>query len=131
MSSIKVLLGKQCHCEIEHLPTEGRAVTDVSTEYGGLGKSFSPAGLMVSALGACMASSMGYVARMQGQELEGLSLTLDYTTAERPKRIATIDITIRFGAFLDPELRELVLMIAESCPVRNSLHPDIAVRIHS
>lgn len=116
-----------------HLQSGTQINTDAPTDNQGRGEAFSPTDLIANALGTCIITTMGIVARRDGIDLTGSELDVTkIMTSQPPRRIARIDIDLTLRAnrqgssFLpDEETRVRLEAIAHSCPVAISLHPDI------
>ena len=59
-------------CRATHGPSGTQLVTDPPVDNQGKGESFSPTDLVATALGTCMATSMGIYAERHGIDLRGL-----------------------------------------------------------
>src|SRR5699024_3016210 len=93
----------------------------------GKGESFSPTDLVATALGACMMTIMGIKARDKGWCLEHTQIDIEKVMAANTRRITAIKviITIPKTAKKSPEDRSLLEKAARTCPVAQSIHPDI------
>ncbi|GAB3340149.1 OsmC family protein [Larkinella ripae] len=114
--------------EPTHLQSGTRIITDAPTDNSGKGEAFSPTDLVATALGSCIITTMGIVARRDGIELPGSDLTITKVMSnEGPRRIVRIEIDI----VMDPsdefteEFRAKMERTAHTCPVAISLHPDL------
>ena len=113
-----------------HAPSRVTVVTDAPVDNHGKGESFSPTDLVATALINCMATIMGIKARSLGIPLEGMTLSVEkIMTAEPPRRIASLPVTITLPVKLTDEQKRSLIAAAEACPVAKSLHPDIAKNI--
>ena len=93
-------------------------------------ESYSPTELCVTALATCTLIKLGYYAQKHGLDLTGtrFSATEDY--AEARKRIASITVVYHMaGGPFSAKDKEAFQRVAASCPVHNSLLPDIAVTL--
>jgi putative redox protein len=76
------------HCEARHAPSGMSLETDAPVDNQGRGQSFSPTDLVATALGTCMATIMGIVARKNGWDIEGTRMAVDkQMTSAPPRRI--------------------------------------------
>jgi uncharacterized OsmC-like protein len=103
-------------------------LTDAPTDNHGRGEAFSPTDLVATALGSCMMTIMGIVARRDGIDLRGSSMDITKVmSAEAPRRIAKVEV--KLNMLTDTELsdadRAKLERAAHTCPVALSLHPDI------
>jgi putative redox protein len=110
-----------------HLKSGNKIITDAPLDNQGKGAAFSPTDLLCAALGSCMMTIMGIVARREGIHMEGLShQTAKYMAAE-PRRIAKIEITFSWSnmpALSEKQIR-MLKNAALTCPVALSLHESI------
>ena len=116
----------ELHCIATHGPSGVRIETDAPLDNQGRGESFSPTDLVGTALGTCMATIMGIVARRLNLELKGMKIEIEKEmTTTAPRRIARLSTEIWFPipASADPE--KVLEKAALTCPVQYCLHPDI------
>jgi len=121
------------HCRAEHGPSSGVLDTDAPVDNHGRGETFSPTDLVATALGTCMATVMGIVARKHGYALEGTRLRVKKTmTAAKPRRITELAVEVAFPRSATASVadgRTALEQEAHQCPVRLSLLEAIAVPI--
>jgi putative redox protein len=118
------------HCEAVHGPSGDRLVTDAPVDNGGKGAAFSPTDLAATALGACLMTIMGLLAQRRGWDLTGTRVrVIKEMTAIPPRRISalTVTIVVPAGRVTSAADRVLLERAADTCPVRQSLHPDVSV----
>lgn len=114
--------------EATHLQSGTRILTDAPTDNTGKGEAFSPTDLVATALGSCIITTMGIVARRDGIELPTSDLTITKVMSnDTPRRIVRIEIDIAMGLsdHFTEEYRAKMETIAHTCPVAISLHPDL------
>lgn len=117
-------------CEATHGPSGATLTTDAPVDNGGRGAAFSPTDLVGTALGACLVTIMGLVARRDGLDINGTRIHVTKEMAAQPvRRIArlTAVITLPAGRAFSPEARAKLENAALHCPVKQSLHPDVEV----
>jgi putative redox protein len=118
------------HCDATHRPSGERFLTDAPTDNGGKGECFSPTDLVATALGACLATVMGILAKRTGLDLAGTRVHVVKEMTSVPlRRIGALTVTITFPAgrgFSEAD-RARLEHTANTCPVRQSLHPDVQV----
>ena len=71
--------------------------------------------------------SCGMTARTYGFSIDGTTITTEKIMAANPRRVAELHLEIKFpegSAYSDKE-KKLIENAAKTCPVANSLHPDI------
>jgi putative redox protein len=110
-----------------HCLSGDRIRTDAPRDNHGKGEAFSPTDLVATALGSCMLSIMGIVARRDGMtSVDGCTAKVTKIMVADPRRIAEIqvEITMPANSYSDKE-RKLYEHTAHACPVAKSIHPDI------
>lgn len=118
------------HCEALHQPSGERLATDAPIDNGGRGAAFSPTDLVATALGTCLATVMGLVARRDGIALEGMCVHVVKEMAAQPvRKIGALLVEVTMPAGMSPANRRLLEATARTCPVRQSLHGDVHVGI--
>lgn len=116
------------HCSALHLPSGNRLVTDAPVDNNGRGEAFSPTDLVATALGACMATVMGIVARRKEISLEGLKVKVrKHMSEDLPRRISRLELDLDMPLPASHPERKMFESAARGCPVHHSLHPDIEV----
>lgn len=124
MTSKSVYLGN-LRVENTHLKSGNSFVTDAPTDNNGKGEAFSPTDTVATALASCMLTVMGIKAEAEGIPFKGTSAEVTKTMAARPRRISKIEVVLNFTENYDDKTRKILEKIAISCPVHQSLHPDI------
>jgi len=114
------------HCQAVHGPSGTKLVTDAPQDNMGKGESFSPSDLVATALGACILTVLGIAARRQGLNLKGTKAKVTKEMVSSPsRRIGRLSVDIHVPVRLSEPQRKLLESAAITCPVRNSLHPDV------
>ena len=113
-------------CTAKHGPSGKTVVTDAPVDNHGKGESFSPTDLVATALGTCMATIMGIVAERHQLGLAGMKIevTKEMST-DTPRRIARLTTAIDIPLPANHPQREMLERAALTCPVHQSLHPEI------
>lgn len=121
------------HCRAEHGPSHSVLVTDAPVDNQGRGAAFSPTDLVATALGTCMATTMGIVAKKHGYVLEGTRVHVKkLMSATPPRRIAKLAVEIAVppsATTKDAAVRAELEKTAHGCPVRISLLESIEVPV--
>lgn len=118
------------HCRLVHEPSGAAFDTDAPKDNQGKGESFSPTDLVGAALGSCLLTVMGIAARSGSVPIEGATAKVTKTMATAPvRRIARFDVSIAIPHDPPPAERARLEAAALTCPVKTSLHPDIAIAI--
>ncbi len=108
-----------------HGPSGARLLTDAPKDNEGQGRHFSPTDLVGTAMGTCMLTIMGIVARRHGLELRGAEARVEKSMNSQPRRIGRLPVVIRVPGRFTADQRTLLENAARGCPVHRSLHPDI------
>lgn len=130
--SIDIVYEGSLHCSCVHGPSGSTISTDAPVDNGGNGEAFSPTDLVATALGTCILTIMGLYASRTGLNLDGTKITVVKEMAARLiRRIGALKITITYpdGLYLSEQHRERLAAAVESCPVKQSLHPDIEISV--
>lgn len=114
------------HCQAVHAPSGTTLSTDAPKDNQGRGESFSPTDLVATALGACMLTIMGIMAKTFGISIDGTTATVEKEMASAPvRRIARLAVRIHIPHEISEANRIKLERAAHSCPVHQSLHPDV------
>lgn len=117
-------------CQAVHEPSGAKLLTDAPKDNQGEGQSFSPTDLVATGLGSCILTIMGIVARRHQIDLAGTKVTVSKEMAQQPvRRIARLVVEITVPARLSEDDKTRLCNAADTCPVKQSLHPDIEVPI--
>jgi uncharacterized OsmC-like protein len=128
MVEIKIDYAGDLHCSAVHGPSGTVLETDAPVDNNGRGESFSPTDLVATALGACMATVMGIVARRKEIDLAGMKIAVrKHMSADTPRRISRLEVDLDMPLPADHPERRLLESAGLGCPVHHSLHPDIEV----
>lgn len=111
--------------KLTHGPSGSLVETDAPADNQGKGERFSPTDLVVAALGSCMMTIMGIVAKRDGIKIEGTNFCAQKHMAENPRRIGKIVLEVYMPPGLTDEQKKKLERAAHTCPVHQSLHPDI------
>ncbi len=112
-----------------HLQSQNTIFTDAPKDNHGKGEAFSPTDLVATALGSCMMTLMGIYAKRENIDLTGTHLQVTKIMGENPRRIAQITVLATFPKNIAENLSEKhktsLIHTAKTCPVTQSLHPDL------
>ncbi len=130
MPTISAVYSGDLRTEATHIASGNTIITDAPLDNQGRGEAFSPTDLVCSALGSCMATIMGIVARRHNLAIEGTRMDITKVMTAGPRRIIEIVIDFRFPAnsFNEKE-RALLENAARTCPVALSLNPEISQKV--
>ena len=129
MVTIHVLYQGDLRTQSTHGPSKTTLITDAPVDNQGKGASFSPTDLVATALGTCMLTTMGIVAKRHGWVLDGATCTVEkHMVADPERRIGKLTVTIRMPEFGEKE-RTILERTAFTCPVHKSLHPKVEIPV--
>ena len=128
MTSKVVYLGG-LRTESEHLQSGSKMITDAPVDNHGKGEAFSPTDTVANALATCMITVMGIKAEVLGVDMKGTSAEVTKTMASDPRRISKIEVSISFPSVYGAKETKILEHTARTCPVLQSLHPDIEKKI--
>lgn len=122
----------QLRCSARHGPSGTTLATDPPTDNQGKGESFSPTDLVATALGTCMLTTMGILARKKGWNIDGIDLHVQKDmTKQPPRRIERLPVSFSvpaaIAAALDTDAKHDLERAALTCPVALSLSPSVEV----
>jgi len=130
MVEIRVRYEGDLHCVVVHGPSNASFATDAPVDNQGRGESFSPTDLVATALGSCMLTTMGIVAKRHDWSLQGATATVKKVMVADPaRRIGRLEVSIQVPAELDAKARETLEKTAQTCPVHKSLGPNVEIPI--
>ena len=116
----------QLRTRATHGPSGNSLITDAPVDNHGRGESFSPTDLVATALGTCMATVMGIFAERHGIDLRGMTVTVKKEMITAPvRRIGRLPVEIRVPLPPDHPHRATLERAVHTCPVHQSLHPDV------
>ncbi len=128
MVEIKLNYEGDLHCAAVHGPSGNTLATDAPVDNNGRGEAFSPTDLVATALGACMATVVGIVARRKELAVEGMQAAVrKFMSDDLPRRISRLELDLEIPLPGSHPDRAVLEAAAKGCPVHHSLHPDIAV----
>lgn len=113
--------------EIEHIQSGNKLITDAPLDNNGKGEYFSPTDIFAASLGSCLLTIAGMSAKSYGFSIDGAELEIEKIMGENPRRVIEIKIEVLLpqGVNYSERERRLIESTAKTCPVANSLHPDI------
>jgi putative redox protein len=130
MTTLNVAYQGDFRCAITH-ESGYTFLTDAPTDNFGKGEAISPTDMIGGALASCIITTMAIVARQQyGFELGKTRADVEKIMSDgKPRRIAGIEITLKFSLPSDHPQRALLENLIDRCPVHHALHPDILVNV--
>jgi uncharacterized OsmC-like protein len=114
-----------------HLQSGSAFETDAPTDTQGKGSRFSPTDLVGTSLAACMITTMAIRAKDLEERLKGTTTEVEKIMSSSPRRVSGIHIKFHWqpGTNFNETDRKRLEEIAWSCPVKESIHPDIDLRV--
>jgi len=128
--SVRIDVGYEgeLHTTARHEPSGATLETDAPKDNEGRGEAFSPTDLLATALGTCMLTVMGILARRKGWAMEGARVEVDkHMVVDPVRRIGRLDVRFTMPPGLPEAARKPLERAAHTCPVHQSLHPDVQV----
>lgn len=127
MTKMKTVYLGSLRTEAEHTQSGNKLITDAPLDNNGKGEFFSPTDLFATSLGSCMLTIMGMSANTYGFSLEGTSIETEKIMGTNPRRVVELQLTINFptGSNYTDQQKRVIESAAKTCPVANSIHPDI------
>ncbi len=115
-----------------HLQSGSTIETDAPTDNHGMGARFSPTDLIGTSLASCILTTMAIRAKDLDSKLIGVSVQTEKFMEANPRRISRIDIHFLWpdGIIFSENERHRLNEIALSCPVKESIHPNILLNIN-
>ena len=118
--------GMRCHTEFFDA-SRAEFSTEVDAELGGRGELPSPGDMLAATVASCMLSMMAYTGARKGIATAGTSIQA--ACGEGKQGIGSLHFDITVPAPTTPHERRLLEAAVASCPVGNSIHPDIPKEI--
>lgn len=108
-----------------HLQSNNQIITDAPVDNHGKGEAFSLTDLLATSLASCMLTIMGIKADDMGLDIAGSKAEVTKTMATNPRRVSevAVQLTVK-GVSMDKD-KKIMEKAALTCPVANSIHPDI------
>ena len=108
-----------------HLQSGTEILSDAPLDNNGRGEAFSPTDTVANALATCMLTVMGIKARDMGVDIDGSTAEVTKTMQAEPRKINGIKVVLNMKADTDEKSRIILERTALTCPVHQSLHPDM------
>ena len=125
MTTSKVTYQSDLRTTAIHLQSNNEIITDAPVDNQGKGEAFSPTDLLATSLASCMLTIIGIKARDMDIDIAGTTADVTKVMAANPRRVSEIHIVMTFVQELDERTLKIFYNTALTCPVANSLHPDI------
>jgi uncharacterized OsmC-like protein len=108
-----------------HLASGSEIISDAPVDNNGKGEAFSPTDTVANALASCMFTVMGIKARDLDVNFSNATAEVTKIMGTEPRRITEIQVTFNMNIAVSDKNKTILEKTAMTCPVFNSLHPDI------
>lgn len=108
-----------------HLASGSEIISDAPIDNNGKGEAFSPTDTVANALASCMFTVMGIKARDMEVDFSNSTAEVNKVMGIEPRRITEIHVTFDMNIAVSDKDKTILERTAMTCPVFNSLHPDI------
>ncbi len=125
----KVIYQGDLRTECEHLQSNSKYITDAPLDNQGKAEAFSPTDTVATALASCMLTMMGIKARDLELDLKETYAEVTKHMGSNPRRISKIDVNLFVKGRLSEKEKAVLENVARTCPVIQSIHPDIEKNI--
>ena len=112
-----------------HLASKSEFITDAPIDNQGKGEAFSPTDTVATSLASCLLTIMGIKGDNLQIDLTGTTAAVTKVMGVEPRRIIEVKIDVTFLKGFDSKTQNLLERAALTCPVANSLHPDLIQNI--
>lgn len=114
-----------------HLRSGSSFETDAPTDNQGKGERFSPTDLLATSLASCILTTMAIRAKELEHILRQVKIDVEKIMQANPRRVSQINLTFHYpeGFAADEAQRAKLEEIAWTCPVKESIHPDIKLNV--
>ena len=115
-----------------HLQSGSTFETDAPTDNQGKGARFSPTDLIGTSLASCMLTTMAIKAKELESRLHGVTIETLKVMTSAPRKIGGIQLIFQWpeDVFFSDQEKSKLEEIAWSCPVKESIHPDIKLEVN-
>ena len=114
-------------CVATHGPSGAELTTDAPVDNHGQGRAFSPTDLLATSMATCMVTTMGIWAQRNNVELGATTFSVvKEMSSNAPRRVSKLTVRIHVPTTLTDDQKQRLEAAAKSCPVHQSLHPDVA-----
>ena len=129
MTTSKVTYQGDLRTTAIHLQSSNEIITDAPIDNQGKGEAFSPTDLLATSLASCMLTIIGIKARDMEIDIAGTTAEVTKVMAADPRRVSEVHIAITFNQQLDDKTHKIFYNTALTCPVAQSIHPDIIQKV--
>ena len=97
------------------------AVVDAAPQDGGTGTAMSAPQMFAAAVGACMLEFVANSCRLHDVSFTHLSLEMEYSEVERPRRIGALQATLRLAPEPPENVKRRLVGVAKHATLTNTL----------
>mgnify|MGYP001584332068 FL=1 len=115
--------------ECTHMKSGSVVSTDAPLNNNGNGALFSPTDLVATSLASCMITVMGIKADQSGISFNKVQAEVLKSIKSNPRRISEVKVKIEIDENWSTKEREIMERTGLTCPVAQSLHPDVIQNI--
>ena len=113
-----------------HVDSGSKISTDAPKDNHGLGETFSPTDMVCTALASCILTIMAIAVEKNDIDIKNTQAVVKKTMGNNPRRIAKIEIDIRFPKDYDVKTKTILERAAYNCPVHHSLSESVEKKIN-
>lgn len=123
----KLIYKGELRTEATHMLSGTMIETDAPPDNNGKGERFSPTDLVAAAMASCMCTLMGIAANKHEFQLGKIDCEIEKIMAAHPRRIAEVKVKMTFATddVYNDKQKKILEKAALTCPVIESLHPDL------
>lgn len=129
MVEITGLYEGEKHCRLTHGPSNSVIHTDAPKDNNGKGEAFSPTDLLAAAYGSCLMTVMAIYADKNNINLKGSTFKVVKNMRVSPRQVESLEVELNLPANLTETQRSVLENVANTCPVKLSLNPEIKLPI--
>lgn len=108
-----------------HIQSGTEIISDAPTDNNGKGEAFSPTDTVANGLASCMMTMMGIKSKDLNVDLTNSTAEVTKIMGTDPRRIIEIQVKMDMSIAVDQRTKLILERTAMTCPVLNSLHPNI------
>lgn len=128
MVQMDIVYEGKLRCKATHGPSQNEIATDAPKDNQGRGEAFSPTDLVGAALGTCMMTIIGIYAQRHSLDLTGSTVHVEKEMVTEPiRRIGKLTAKFTVRGQVPEQHRAILERAALTCPVHQSLHPDVKI----
>ena len=124
-----VIYKGQLRTEAEHLQSGSKMITDAPVDNHGKGEAFSPTDTVATAVATCMLTVMGIKAEELQVDMTGAKASVTKFMAANPRRISRVEVEVEMPQKYSEKITKILENTGRSCPVIQSLHPELEKQI--